>query len=251
MKNYNFIRACGSIVKKESIVPLKTNILENTVVAEAYFPYSNYYGNVPKNPNPNSLFLVTKPFYTLEEVLRFSQKIDSCIMEKINVASAVLECSINHYPAIRIKNLPNYNQLPMLQNCFLEQGVKFSKKVPLGKNALVKINKCFILEEVEDGIFMDYTEENKGYILIEKLLNQDEFDLILSEIRNNSDCRLFDAEKGGIILNSEVKEIMRVFSEKLDIPLLKNIQAQINKYIPLIKKKSSINDLSNFKIRHQ
>jgi hypothetical protein len=235
METNNFIRVCGSIIKKESIIPIQDYILENTTVAEANLPYNYYYGNVPKSAKPNSLFFFTKQYYTLEEVLRFSQKIDLCALDKINVATSMLDFSNQQLPAIRIKNLPDYKQLSLLQKCFLQQGVQFAKKMKLENEALIKTNKCFILEEVEKGIFMDYTEENKGYILIDKLLNQDEFDFILQEIKNNSNYRLFDAEKGGIILNSEVHEIMRVFSEKLDITLLKSIQSQIHKYIPVKK----------------
>ena len=123
------------------------NILEKTSVAEANLPYNNYYGNSPIKASPNSLFLFTKPFYTLEEVLRFSQKIDICAMDKINIAAAVLDFDNHHYPAIRIKNLPNYNQLIQLQKCFCEQGVKFKKDVHLGNEALIKINNVLFLKK--------------------------------------------------------------------------------------------------------
>lgn len=238
MKTNKIIRVCGSIVKKESIIPIETQILENTLVAEANMPYNNYYGNVPQKAHPNSLFLFTNQYYTLEEVLRFSQNINLCALDKINVATACVDFSNKHLSAIRIKNLPDYNQLSLLQKCFLQQGVEFSKKTPIGKEAFVKINKCFILEQVEEGIYMDYSEDNKGYILIHKLLNQEEYNFLISEIKNNSNYRLFDAVKGGVIINSEVHEIMRIYSEKLDISLLKYIQLQINKFIP--NKKESV-----------
>ena len=45
-------------------------------------------------------------------------------------------------------------------------------------------------------------------------------------------------KKGGIIVNSEVREIMRIYSEKLDITMLKSIQKQIIKIIPKLKIKA-------------
>ncbi len=233
MESNNFIRVCGSIVKMESLAALKSNILENTCVAEANLPYANYYGSVPLKGNPNSLFLFTKQYYTLEEVLRFSQKITSCVMEKVNVASSVLKFQNSQTTAIRIKNLPDYQHLAHIQECFANQGVEFAKRTPIEKEALVKTNKCFILEEIDEEIFMDVVEENKGYILIEKLLTQEEFFALVKEIRNNSECRLFDAAKGGIIVDSEVKEIIRIYSEHLDITELKYIQTKIRQILKL------------------
>jgi hypothetical protein len=233
MKSTNIIRVCGSIVKKESLAALRNNILENTCVAEANMPYANYYGNVPEKANPNSLFLFTKQYYTLEEVLRFAQKISSCVMENVNVAASILSFQNSQLSAIRIKNFPDYSHLSHIQKCFASQGVEFAKKIYFESEALVKTNKCFILEEIDEGIYMDNTEENKGYILIDKLLNQEEFIILSAQLKNNCSCCLFDAAKGGIIVDSEVKEIFRVYSEKLELAHLKCIQTEINKILKL------------------
>jgi hypothetical protein len=233
MNTAHFIRVCGSISKKESLVPLKNNILENTCVAEANLPYSDYYGAVPGKAVPNSLFLFTKEYYTLEEILRFSRKIKLCVMDKLNVATANVIFTNNHFPAIRIKYLPDYSHLAQIQNCFKEQGVVFNKKIRIENEAYVKINKCFILEEIDDDIYMDYEEKNEGYIRINKLLMQEEFYELLNQIRLNGNCRFFDAAKCGIIVHSEVEEIMRVYSEQLDLTLLKCIQNQINKILKI------------------
>lgn len=233
MNTSQFIRACGSISKKESLLPLADKILVHTCVAEANLPYSNYYGAIPGTAVPNSLFLFTREYYTLEEILRFLQKIKSCAKDKLNVATSTVIFKNSQFPAIRIKYLPDYNHIAQIQTCFKEQGVVFAKKIHIENEAFIKINKCFILEEIDDGIYMDYEEENKGYILIDRLLNQNEFYSLLREIRMNGNCRLFDAAKGGIIINSGVKEIMRVYSEQLDLTLLKCIQNQILKILKI------------------
>ena len=229
MTSNHFIRVCGSIAKKESLIPWEKNILLNTAVAEANLPYPNYYGAVPEKAIPNSIFLFTKEYYTLEETMRFSQLMKSCVYDKFNVATACVIFQNNHYPAIRIKYLPDYQYIVKIQNCFKEQGVVFAKKINIENEAFVKINKCFILEEVDNSIYMDVEEENKGYILIDRLLTQEEFYDLLKKIRLNSNCKLFDAAKGGIIIHSEVKEIMRVYSDQLDLTLLKCIQKEIHK----------------------
>lgn len=232
MKKNRIIRVCGSIIKKESIVPLRVNHMENTVVAEANLPYSNYYGNVPQHPKPNSLFLFTACFYTLEEVLRFAQKTDSCLMQNINLATAVINFKNNRYPAIRIKNFPDYEHLPEIQKCLMKQGVEFAKKVQLEDEAEMRINKCFVLEKVKKRLYIDKIEKDKGYVLIDKLLTNDEFEELAIKVKNNGRCHLFDAVKCGIIHHSEVKELMRIYAENLDISLLKCIREEIQKMIP-------------------
>ena len=233
MKKDRIIRVCGSIIKKEPMIPLKVNLLEDTCIAEANLPYSNYYGNVPQSPNPNSLFLFTSCWYTLEEVLRFAQKSNSCLMQNINLASAVVSFQYHQYPAIRIKNFPDYTHLPEIQQCMKKQGVEFAKKVQIEKEALIRINKCFILKEIAPGLYIDRVEKDKGYVVVNRLLNENEFETMISAIKNNSNCRLFDAVKCGIILNAEVLEMIRIYAEKLDLPLLKCIQDQVRKQVDI------------------
>ena len=113
MKTGKKLKICGSITKIESLVYLTGNKLENTTIAEADQPYSNYYGQVPKKPEPNSLFLFSEMDYSLEEALRFTQNIDICAKNKVNAASAVIYSAHHKLPAIRIRNFPDYQHLKM------------------------------------------------------------------------------------------------------------------------------------------
>lgn len=230
MKTNKTVKYCGSITKKESLVPLDSHILENTWVAEANFPYANYYGQVPSKPKPNSLFLFTDRFYSLEEVLWFSNGFDTCYAERLNVASAVLEFQSKQHPAIRLKNFPDYEQIHLLQNCLIQQGIVFSKKTPLVTETIAVINKCFELEEADEGIYIDKVEENKGYITTQKKIDRKNFEKLIFKIRNNSNCPLFDAVPGGFIINSRSVDFIRIFSENLNIDLLKCINRQLLKF---------------------
>jgi hypothetical protein len=226
MKTKQLIQVCGSIIKEESIVPITSNIAENTCVAEANKPYSDYYGIAPFNmpTKPNSLFLFTVPYYSLQEVLRFAKLIDLCCMQSLNIAVSVLEFSNDHYPAIRIKNFPDYKMISKLQECFIEQGVEFAKKVHIGKSAVIRTNKCFSLEEVGKNIYIDHLQEKTGYIALPKLINQDYFLQAIADIKNNTSCPMFDAARGAVILDSQVTDIVRIYSGHLDAELLKCIQ---------------------------
>jgi len=226
MKTNQLIQVSGAIIKIESIVPIYDNIAKNTCVAEANKPYSNYYGVAPFNmpTKPNSIYLFTEHYYTLEEALRYAQLIDLCCVQSLNIAVSVLEFGENHYPAIRIKNFPDYKMIHKLQECFIEQGVKFAKKVHIGNSAIIRTNKIFSLEMVDENIYLDHFQKRTGYVALSKLIKQDYFSEVINDIRNNTNCAMFDAARGAIVLDSRITDIIRIYSDHLDIDLLKCIQ---------------------------
>ena len=117
----------------------------------------------------------------------------------------------------------------MLQSCCIKEGVKFTKKVQISDSALVKINKCFVLEEIEEGIYIDKKEDHKGYITIPHQVSDKKFSDILIKIKNNDDCELFDAVMGAIIIDSKANDLVRIYSESLNLRLLKCIKKRFMK----------------------
>jgi hypothetical protein len=226
MNTEKLLQICGSIIKEESIVPITANIMEHTCVAEANLPYSNYYGVAPFNmpTKPNSLYLFTEHHYTLEEAHRYGQLIDLSCKQSLNIAVSVLEFTDGQYPAIRIKNLPDYKMIHKLQACFAEQGVLFARKVQLGKTAVIRTNKCFSLEKLDENIYLDHLQEKTAYIALPKLIKYEKYLDIIADIRNNTNCAMFDSARGAMFLDSKITDIIRIYSEQLDINLLKSIQ---------------------------
>lgn len=229
MKTGKTLKICGSITKKESLVYLTGNLLENTTVAEADQPYSNYYGQVPKKPEPNSLFLFTEMEYSLEEALRFTQNIDICAKNKVNAASAVIYSVHNKLPAIRIRNFPDYKHLKNLQECYKKQGVDFVKRNIPENEPVIKVNKCFSLKDAGEGYFLDLDEPREGYFTIPYTLKFQEFEALLQDVRNNISHSLFDAAFGGIIIKGKVVDIVRIYSGHLNLELLKSIKDEMFK----------------------
>ena len=201
------------------------------MVAEADQPYCGYYGQVPEKSQPNSLFLFTERYYDLVEALCITQNIDICTKHDVDVGSAVFLFQNQRVPAIRIRNFPDYNHIKMLQSCYIGQGVKFSAKVHLEREAIVTVNKCFFLEAAEEGIFFDKKEKNEGYITISKYPGWPDFEILIENTRNNSNCMLFDAAMGSFIIEGHVENIIRIYSGHLDLKLLKCIKNEIQKWI--------------------
>jgi hypothetical protein len=227
----NIVYLSGSISKKEVLIPLQSNILKNTFVAEAAYPYANYYGRVPLKPKPNSLFLLTKKFYFLEEILSSAQNIEHCLLENINIAASFIEFNKKQFPAIRIKNFPNYDQLASLQSCLVEFGIEFAPQIRIEGEIRARINKLFELKELETDFYMDTIEENKGYFIHHGKLSPEAFEDTVSKIRNNGTCKLFDAVQGEILKDGKVYEFVRIFAEGLDISLLKCVRNQFEKLL--------------------
>jgi hypothetical protein len=234
METEKKLKICGSITKKESLTRFSGDILENTVIAEAHQPYFSYYGRVPENAKPNSLFLFTENYYTLEEVIRFTQNIGICAKNKVNVASAVLMFRNQKYPAIRIRNFPDYRNVKMLQECYVSQGIRFSQKVNLESNALIKVNKCFCLKEAGNRFYFDLEEKNEGYFEVPGYLKQNEFEEVLQKIRNNTNCSFFDAAMGAFIIDAHVKDIFRIYSGHIDLDMLQCIREAALKWMKVI-----------------
>jgi hypothetical protein len=231
MKTGNVLKVCGSVIKKESLVYLTDNKLENTTIAEADQPYSNYYGQIPKKPEPNSLFLFTDAEYSLEEALRFTQNIDICAKNKVNAASAVVFSAGSRIPAIRIRNFPDYQHLIMLQECYQAQGVRFVKRNIPEREPIIKVSKCFYLEDAGDGYYFDLDEEHEGYFTIPYYPDLSDFEILLQNVRNNSSCSLFDAAYGGLIVEGKVMDMIRIYSGHMSLNLLRCIRQEAFKWI--------------------
>jgi hypothetical protein len=228
MKTESIIHVCGSIIKEESIVPVTTHIADHTVVAEANKPYSEYYGIAPFNmpTKPNSLFLFTTQYYMLEEALRFGSLIDMGCRQNLNIAVSILNFGNEQYPAIRIKHFPDYQKIETLQQCLMEQGVEFARKVHIKDKAVIKTHKCFALDNIGENLYLDHRQNKTGYLALPNLLNKYDYNEVINSIRNNSGIPLFNAERGAIIFNGVVTDIVRIYSEHLDADLLRTIQKQ-------------------------
>jgi len=67
------IQTIGGIAKEEDLFTLTNHVMPNTFVLENEVPYPGYHGkNLPTDPIPISVFLVTKEKYSTEKILRLN-----------------------------------------------------------------------------------------------------------------------------------------------------------------------------------
>lgn len=223
MKTNRLIKTCGNITKLESLIPVDYHILHNTYVVETDDPYPGYYGKIPKQSKPNSLYLITNRFYRLDEVLRLIKNMDNFDKDKISFASAILDFKYHIYYAIRIKYFPDYEQIYKLQSYFINAGVSFIKKRHVSNSSEIKVFKCIEIKEIEDGFYLDDNESTHGYFRIPYEISFNEFTDIIYDIKNNMNSHTFDAAIGSLLLNSDLTDVVRIYSDTLNINLLKSI----------------------------
>lgn len=233
MKTTNIIETHGSITKNESLTLIDYKILENTFVAEAGNPYADYYGEVPQKTTPNSLFLFTKQFYPLDEVLKITYGIEDFFgtTKKLDVATSILDFRDHYHYAIRVKDFPDYEHIGWLQTCYKSEGINFVRKVQLSASTVVTVFKRFKLEKLEEGIYLDKDQSRKGYFSIPRKINNDEFAEILINLRNNNDCELFDAAIGTLEIDSSTINVIRLYAENMNVALLRCAKDKFSKYL--------------------
>ena len=243
MKTGIILRTFGSITKKESLAYYLGEKIKNATVAEADKPYSDYYGQMPEKTKPNSLFFFTEEEYSLEDAIRFTQNIEFCSKNQVNIGSAKIYFPEHTSPALRIRNFPDYKHIPDLQRCYIQQGIKFIKRTIPSEEAIIKVEKCFNLEDAGNGYYFDLNEPNEGYFIVPEYPEFNEFEILIQDIRNNSSCPLFDAAMGGLIINAKVYNIVRIYSEHISLDMLMQIRKEALKWFERKNKVKPLPDI--------
>lgn len=220
------INTIGSITKIESLIPVDFNILNHTCVLEAKTPYADYYGLDPFVSKPHSIFLLTKEFYQLNEIIDLTKDIKVCFSkhQNLDVATAIIDF-VDHYCfAIRVRDFPDYKHIHWLQSCYISRGVHFIKKIEHLRSAKITVCKQFSIQAYKEGIYFDLLHPHKGYITLPNTLTENEFYRALVYARNNENCELFDAAPGTLDMDLKTIEAIRIFSENLKPIMLENLR---------------------------
>lgn len=203
------IESIGTIEKKETLVSLSYNDL----VLESLHPFPGYHGtNVPDKPNPKSIFLILKTKYDDEQIVRATLKIRENYPSTFDASPGTVAVFNHTEPCIRIKGLENYQLIPELVALYKAEGLSFMKGKKIeAYEGLIRIKKYFILDEVNEGIYMDKETPEMGYFEIDGKLEWDLFEKITIEIKQNLEDNNFDAALGTIYRKKGLKDIIRIY----------------------------------------
>lgn len=226
----------GYIVKEENLETIDYKIQPNTFVVENLDPFPTYHGpEIPREENkPGHLFFVTKKKYPGEDLMRKTRKIQQFFEFNFVMDRAELHVYNEPYHALRIKNLPNYELIAPLQKWYADEGIEFMTKKKIKTRETTKVKKFFNLVEIEPGFYHDTDEDHIYYAEIEYRFNWSLFYYVSERVKQSlGNIQSFDAAYGAFYRNSGVKDVVRIYGEKLDAQQLKLIR---NKYLELVSK---------------
>lgn len=215
----------GVVIKEEKVKSLSEKIYSNSMVLENYEPYPGYYGkNVPNDVIPRSIFLILVREYDQLFLARTIQKVSKTFSHKCNGTSGFLDIEEHRYHCIRIRNLKCFDEIPLIQEKLTTYGIDFRRSKPINNIALITIDKTFLLERFDEGIYFDLTAEHKQYFEIPAPLTWEEFRDITKSVKNNLSNNFFDAAIGYIWTLDGPQDIIRIYDQKIDLERTKEIR---------------------------
>lgn len=237
MTHQNFVVKFGSLLKEETLEVIDNKILPNTIVLEATNPfpgYYEYYEGFQRDVKPHYIYLVTDRKYELEEFTRATQKIMSYFEVHFHAALGTITIYNDVHYVIRIRRLNKYDQIRDLQSCYIEEGInlKSNSSIPHNSKAMILLDKFFAFEEIGEGYFMDSIEPNHGYFTIPQKLSWKQFEHLTQQVKYNMEMFHFDVSLGFFYDNFKVYDMIRVYTENLNIDILKKIKS---KYLERLK----------------
>jgi hypothetical protein len=219
----------GKIIIQENIDTVDVNKIPNTFIINVPDPYKHYYGRFTEVEKPNSIIFVTKEPNSFEKILRATKRINE--KHGLNLQGAKCEVSIKSRKlnGIRVKGINRYPEIEQIQQFYKDQGFDFAKAEKFtDTDSLIRINRFFNIEELEEGIFKSIDEDNVHYVVIPRFITWDEFRKYTFEIKNNITDTNYDIAKGILYLNGGITEMLRIVKPNATVDFIKTIQ---KKYI--------------------
>ena len=215
----------GLLLKEEQLQTVDYNIIPDTLVLEIQQPFPGYDGsNIPKDSVPESFIIITAKEYRPEEILRASAKINQYLDIQIDAAPAWIEVYNKKYYGVRIKGCMTYEKIKDVQAAFLNEKIELAKKVVIKDKGIIKIQKYFIMDEVQDSIYLDINNDWMGYIKIDHFFSWKLFEKITMLVKNNIDNRNFDAALTSLFVEDTVVDLIRIYKKGIKEEILVNIK---------------------------
>jgi hypothetical protein len=217
------IESLGKIIKEETLQSVTFNVIQNTLVLENLEPFPGYHGeNLPIESAPESVFLMTTKACLTETIFRLSRNICSYHNLSFDACPAEITLFNTPYYGIRLKGLHSYTVIADIQGCFIDQGIPFLKYKKIRSVGVMKIEKIFRLEKIDENVYKDQEDALTYYLEIPYSFNWNLFKKVTGNIKNNLENRNFDAAIGFVYMK-EIVDFIRIYANT-DISRLKHIR---------------------------
>ena len=219
-------QAIGTIIKEENLVNVEHSIMPDTLVLESSIPFPGYHGsNLPENPAPESIYLVTNTFYEGEDILRTARNIKPGFPYDFDASFGKAEIFSNTYYFIRVRNLDCFDCIKKIQEKFTEKGIKFMKKKSVRGEALIRLQKIFTLRKIGDHLYDAPDDPSMYYFEIPDKPDWSFFKKITIYIRNNIDNYTYDAALA-FIYNNLITDMVRIYAKDITIEQLEKVRSK-------------------------
>ncbi len=95
---------------------------------ESTSPFFGYYQDAPMgNPDPY-IYCVLDSEHTFLEVIRATMRMNEKRRNPVDIASGRLFLLDKTCPVIRVKHIQHFNQVPLVQQALMQEGISFKKK---------------------------------------------------------------------------------------------------------------------------
>jgi hypothetical protein len=224
MTGNDIIKATGTITKEEEFINIEIFVMPNTLVLESLHPFPGYHGdNLPEMLSPKFYYLATDTKYEGDDILRAAKKVKAKLPYEFNASFGHAEIFPNIIHFIRITDLNCVDCIGLIQEAFKTEGINFMKKRTIGGDALIKIQKLFTFQKIDEYIYRDAENPLMHYFEIPDKPSWPFFRKITFYIRSNVDNYSYDAALGAFYLD-EIHDIVRIFGKDLTLSQLNFIR---------------------------
>ncbi|MDY0076401.1 MAG: hypothetical protein RBR87_03920 [Bacteroidales bacterium] len=226
----------GSLTKEETLFCLENDlIIKDSCVLESRNPFFGYFMDFPQVEKPRYLYLMLKNPITFIEAQRLILKVSKS--SDIPIDAVLAQIKIPGYPAmaaLRVRDLPQYGQLSIVQEQFINVGLHF-KKHKLGvefEHAVITLEKFFFLEMIEEGFYFDVRQAHHGYFLIPENIEWEAFKKLTQEVKYDTSLLCFDAARASIFTGNQLYDLVRIYKNNINMGFLRAVRAR---YYQLLK----------------
>lgn len=228
------IERFGWVTKEEPLSCVADlNINLNICILEAVSPFFGYYADQPRTSKPQYLYWFLERHYPMEHIARAVEHIRQNFNRRIDGACGQIYIMNKSYPVIRMLNLGQYNQITKVQAMFENMGIHLKKGATKIHNqmGLIQLNKFLHLKPVDEGIYLDNDSTHRGFFVIPRFVDWEEFKSITTEVKYDTSLIFFDAARTAFMEQGKIVDMVRIYRENLTIEKLIAIRDRYLKFI--------------------
>lgn len=236
MENSTVQAFFGSLTKEETLYCIESNlIIKDSCVLESKNPFLGYFNDTPQIEKPRYLYLMLGQPLSFIEAARIINQVS--IKSSYTIDAVLAEITLPGHPnmpALRLRDLPQYGQISLVQQEFKDAGMIFRKhqKGLVFENALITLEKFFYLKMHETAIYFDARQAHHGYFIIPDEVTWQDFKKLTQEVKYDPQLLSFDAARATIYSENKLIELIRIYRNNIDLEFMKKVR---DRYFQLLK----------------